>query len=106
MPHVHYAVTLIVTYFQPKWGKLVTGEIVSVSETHILVLVMGLINGMIELEGVETKVQDEDWIEVTINKAIWEYKVGDSVEFKINDIQASNEFIMLHGSLHDKVVID
>ena len=96
--YVHYTVKYVVTYFKPEKGKLCMGKVINVSETGINLLVLDLINTKI------LEPEDESDAEQDVKEKIQKLKVveGDMVQFRIEDIQASNNAIMLFGTIPDK----
>ncbi|CAI2383446.1 unnamed protein product [Moneuplotes crassus] len=98
----HYTVRYHVRYFKPEKGKHCVGKVCHVSETGISLLVLDLINCRI------LEPESEDEIIDTRPKKLLEklgkstLDNGEKVYFKIEDIQASNDSIMLFGSIPDK----
>ena len=74
------------------------GKVINVSETGINLLVLDLINTKI------LEPEDESDAEQDVKEKIQKLKVveGDMVQFRIEDIQASNNAIMLFGTIPDK----
>ena len=95
--YIHYKVRYVVTYFKPEKGKLWIGKVTTVSDTGINLLVLDLINWKIlESEDEDNEMSAKDRIMKLSKNSIIE---GDMVVFKIEDIQASNNAIMLFGSI-------
>ena len=98
--YVHYKVSYVATYFKPEKGKLWTGKVTNISESGINILVLDLINWrIIEPEGDKGEQIDSNTVEKFEKLVKPNIVQGDMVKFKIEDIQASNNAIMLYGSL-------